>query len=87
MTVQSLNILCVCVGFFVAESTAEKENISTDQGNRGETGPGVVTSSLLWVYIALPVLFIVLIAGFIIFLLRKRTASSTVEQRTEMEMT
>ncbi|XP_051763690.1 T-lymphocyte activation antigen CD86-like [Ctenopharyngodon idella] len=77
------------VQLIIKESTAEKENKSTDQGNKGEeTGADVETSSTsLWVYIVLLVL-LVLIAGF--FILSKRIKSALIpseEQRTETEMT
>ncbi|XP_051763693.1 ICOS ligand-like isoform X2 [Ctenopharyngodon idella] len=50
------------VQLIINESTAEKGNKSTDQGNnREEAGTAVVTSStLLWVYIVLPVVLLIL---------------------------
>ncbi|XP_077082880.1 sodium channel regulatory subunit beta-4-like [Siphateles boraxobius] len=62
------------VQLIINESPAEKGNGLIDQGNQSEkTGPDVVTSSpLLWVYIVLPLVLLVLIAGLIIYLFRKK---------------
>ncbi|XP_056125767.1 ICOS ligand-like [Rhinichthys klamathensis goyatoka] len=73
----------------INESTAEKGNGIIDQGNqREETGSDVVTSSpLLWI---VPVVLLAIIAGLIIFLLRKRIHAalfSSEQQPTETEMT
>ncbi|KAK9967368.1 hypothetical protein ABG768_001771 [Culter alburnus] len=78
------------VHLIIKESTAEKENKSTDQGNEGEEkGADVETSTSLWVYIVVAVVLLVL-ACFIIFLFRGRIQCASIpseEQRTEIEMT
>ncbi|XP_048038785.1 CXADR-like membrane protein [Megalobrama amblycephala] len=84
------------VQLIIKESTAEKENKSTDQGNEGEEkGADVETSSTsLWVYIVVAVFLVlacsIISASFIIFPFRGRIQSASIpseEQRTEIEMT
>ncbi|XDV22133.1 hypothetical protein PO909_027092, partial [Leuciscus waleckii] len=76
-------ILC-----FVAESTAEKVTISTEQENQGETEPDSVETSSpsLWVGIATGIIFIVIVIviGFIVVWRIRKNSSSRRTDRHDM---